>query len=387
MRFAWLCLVAGCAAGDPGDLSSTTTDVKLHDALAPGDFTQPIDRASIRALQTWLDDATFDTKWTTMISAPIELFGGADSMYHADLATLPKKKLPGHEVLCHGDGKFDNFGWTLVAGQGVFSDNDFDDADPCPVAADALRYLVATDLWFADPQLDDAALQAYVASVLDDSGVVAVDPTTEPDWADTRAKGLAKDTSGDKLVLGGEVQPALASEVAALQQLIATDTRLPPILIDAARDVRTDGGSAGWRRFWMLTDDGTGTRTIIELKEEGIPGPRFGRQHDQLDGNDRLDVLKQDWWDAADPLDHFTVDFLGSKFLVRDRLTRANPKPKKMTPAQITNMVQAEASMLGVRHRSGWGKVKRAALTAWLHDSAATLTARWRDVYTSAGGH
>ena len=57
-----------------------------------------------------------------------------------------------------------------------------------------------------------------------------------------------------------------------------------------------------------------------------------------------------------------------------------------MTSKQITNVIQAEASMLGVRHRSAWGDVKSKALTSWLRASAATLVSRWRATYTDAGG-
>ncbi len=387
-HLAVLVLASACAAGSPdAPISSTSEEVRLTPALVAGDFTRPLDKAAIRAPQTWLDDAAFETKWGSMIAAPIDLLGGADSGYFADLANLPRKRLPGREVLCHGDPKFDNFGWTEVEGTAVFSDNDFDDADFCPVAADILHYLVATELTFADPALDEAALQTYVATVVDSHAAVAIDPATTPDWASVHTKGLAKDTLGGKLALGGEVQPATAAEVAAVTALVATEWRLPPTLLDVARDVRIDGGSAGWRRFWLLAEDADGVRTIIELKESGIPGPQFGRQHDTLDGDARMEVLKLSWWDAFDDFDHYEVELLGSRFLVRDRLTRTNPKPNKLTAPQIENMVRAEASLLALQHRGGWGQIHAAELTTWLRASARTVTSRWRATYTAAGGH
>jgi hypothetical protein len=251
-----------------------------------------------------------------------------------------------------------------------------------------LRYLVATDLWFgADASLDAAALDAYVATVADPSAAVAVDATTEPDWATVRTKGLAKDTKGDTLTLGGEVQAATPYEVAAVRALAALDPRFPSTVLDVVRDVRTDGGSAGLRRFWLLTEDAGGVRTIVELKELTTPGTEFGRHAFTLDGPFRFDLLKPFWWGSADPGDHYTAYVLDGRFLVRDRFIRANPKPDKMTPAQITNMVQAEASILALRHRAAWGRrVKASALTLWLSASAATLTARWRAAYTAAGG-
>jgi len=386
MRFLPCIALAGCALGSGDATSTTDSDVKIGDALRLDEFTKHLDRRSIRALQFWIDDATFDLKWTTMTSAPIEFLGGASSMYYRDLKSLPSSRLPGHQTLCHGDPKLDNFGWQLVDGTGVFSDNDFDDAGYCPVAADALRYLVATDLWFADPSLDDLALEAYVDTVDHEDDAVAIDPTLEPTWADVRTKGLKKDTSGDTIVLGGEGQAATSDEIAAVTDLASTEWRFPPTVLDVTRDVRTDGGSAGLRRFWALTEDVDGTRTIIELKELTEPGTEFGRHADTLDGPDRFDVLKPYWWDSADELDHYQIELFGSRFLVRDRLIRANLKPDKMSRAQIENAVQAEASLLALHHRDAWGHVKKTQLRNWLRDSAETLTTRWRDAYTADGG-
>jgi hypothetical protein len=375
------------AHDDASDASSSTESLaSFPTPLDASELGQPLTKAGIRALETWVDDATFEAKWTSMTSAPIEFFGGADAAFHADLATLPTRRLPGQQALCHGDGKFDNFGWQLVDGQGVFSNNDFDDAGFCPVAADALRYLVATDLWFSDPALDAAALDAYVATVIDESAAVAIDPASEPDWSSVRTKGLTKSTSGDTLVLGGEVQAATPEEVLDVRALAAADPRFPSTVLDVTRNVRTDGGSAGLRRFWLLTQDDAGTRTIIELKELTTPGTEFGRHAFTLDGPYRFDWLKPFWWGSADLGDHFTTYTLGGRFLVRDRFIRANPKPDKMTPAQITNMVQAEASILALRNRSAWGRVRAPALRGWLEASATALTARWRTAYTAAGG-
>jgi hypothetical protein len=387
----WMCgaviaALVGCAqgGGDAADLEAGS--LKLPSALQASEFRQPLDKAAIRAPQTWLDDAAFEIKFASMITAPIELLGGASSAYHADLASLAAKRLPGDEVLCHGDPKIDNFGWTIVDGAGLFADNDFDDAGLCPVASDALRYLLATDLAFGDAALTAAALEAYVDTVADKGSATEIDPTTEPDWASVRTKGLAKDTHGDQIVLGGEVQAATASEVAAVRALAAADGRFPPTVLDVTRDVRTTGGSAGFRRFWLLTQDADGTRTIVEMKELGKPATEFGRHSGTLDGPDRMDTLKDFWWDTTTEPGHFGVDFLGARWLVRDRLTRTNPKPDKLTSAQLTNMVQAEASILARLHRKAWHKPKKSDLRAWLGDSTATLAARWRATYAAAGG-
>jgi len=380
------CPLSGCAQAGGDEAVLENGSLKLPSAIKPSDFRQRLDKRAIRALQTWLDDAAFEVKFASMLTAPLELLGGASSAYHADLAGLSAKKLPGDEVVCHGDPKIDNFGWTLVDGAGVFSDNDFDDAGFCPVAADALRYLLATDLAFDDPDLDAAALEAYVDTVADKGAATDVDPASEPAWDDVRSRGLAKDSHGDLITLGGEVQAATADEKAAVRALVAADARFPRTVLDVARNVRTTGGSAGFRRFWLLTQDARGTRTIIELKELGAPATELGRHSDTLDGADRFDVLKAFWWGAAAEADHFGVELLGSRWVARDRLTRTNPKPDKLSTRQLTNLVMAEASVMALRHRKAWNKVKKDDLRSWLRDSSATLVARWRATYAAAGG-
>lgn len=188
-------------------------------------------------------------------------------------------------------------------------------------------------------------------------------------------------------MLGGAVEPATTEESSAVRALATADARFPQTVLDVARDVRTDGGSAGLRRFWLLTEDEIATRTIVELKELTIPGTEFGRFSRTLDGADRFDVLKPYWWGATDDRDHFTVYVLGGRFLARDRLTRANLKPDKMSADQVTNAIQAEASILGMHHLRAWHRVKAGPLGDWLRDSAATLSARWRDAYAAALGH
>jgi hypothetical protein len=387
-RTIWILSIYLTACGptlpqDPADLAEEAA--KLPSSLSQHEFGPLPDRDSIRELQFWIDDATFDTKWTTMLATPIDFIGGSDSAFHADLATLPAKRLPGKEVLCHGDPKLDNFGWTLVDGAGVFSDNDFDDSGYCPVAADILRFIVATDLWFGDPDLDSAAIDAYVATVDDKDNAVTVDPSDEPAWADARAKKLAKETSGDLIVLGGEVQAATADEIAAVDQLV-DDWRFPPTILDVTRDVHSDGGSAGLRRFWALTEDYDGTRTIIELKELTIPGTELGRHSIDIDGPDRFDILKPYWWGSAAETDHYIVDMLDSRFVARDRMTRTNPDATKLSSKQLDNMIRAEASLLALRHRKAWGKVHDDDLTKWLTKSGRTLSDRWRAAYLAAGG-
>jgi hypothetical protein len=384
-----VCLLAAAACSaqhaEVPDGAAPVVDAGLPAPIAASDFPAALDEAFIRSPQTWLDDGAFATKWADMLTSPIAMFGGADSAFHADLASRAAA-LPGGEVLCHGDPKLDNFGWVEAGGAGLFSDGDFDDAGACPAAADVLRFLVATDLWFDDPALDDAALSAYVDALASPASAVAIDPSELPDWDAVRSDGVAKDTSKHHLVLGGEVQAASDDEIAAITALVAGDARFPTELEDVARDVRTTGGSAGLRRFWLLVDDPTHPETIVELKELATPGTEFGPHSTTYDGPDRFDVLKPFWWGVASPSDEFYVALLDGRFLARDKLARTSPDPAKLSAAQLENMLLAEASLMALRHAPAWTGTDPAALRAWLRASAATLAARWRAAYAAAGG-
>ncbi len=383
----WGCGPGAVSSTAPEPMSQSAAEaLKFPGGLVAEDFHDSIEKASIRARQRWLDDAAFELKWSAMLKAPIEFLGGANSTFHGDLKSAESSRMPGFETLCHGDPKLDNFGWLLVEGVGIFSDSDFDDAGFCPVAADALRYLVATNLWFNDPSLDTAALNAYVQTLRSDSNGVTVDGASEPSWADLHDKGLAKSTRGDSLVLGGEVQAATGNEVASVRALARGDSRFPTTVLDVARNVRVSGGSAGLRRFGVLTQTGAGVRTILELKELGAPGTESGLHSRTLDGPERFETLKHLWWHSAGEGDHFEVQLFGARFLVRDRLTRSNPKPDKLTPSQLTNMVQAEASLLARAHRGAWGRAKAEKIASWLAVSSVTVSQRWRAAYAAAGG-
>ncbi len=374
----------GSSSDAPPPLDAISADAGLPAPIAPGDFAQPLDKAFIRGLQTWIDDATFEVKWTAALATPIAFLGSTDSAFHADLARRAVA-LPGGEVICHGDAKLDNFGWIHVADTSVFSDVDFDDAGPCPAAADILHFLVATDLQFGSSVLDEAALSSYIATVTSPDTIVAIDPATVPTWDTLQSNGVDKDTHGTAIALGGEVQAATADERTAVTALVTADTRFPRTLLDIARDVKTDGGSAGLRRFWVLVEDAQHPRTIIELKELAKPGTELGPHTTTLDGPDRFDTLKPFWWNAAAPGDHFAVDLLGGHFVARDRYRRVSAKPTTLSAQQ--NALAAETSLMALRHRAAWAGSDPAALRTWLRESAATVTARWRAAYTAAGGH
>lgn len=382
------CLLLGCSnpasSVGPDAAPVDASTISLPPPIDPSDFGHALDRAYIRSFQTWIDDAAFDTKWAAMVTARSAFLGGADSAFHADLASR-STPLPGGEVLCHGDAKIDNFAWIHIDGQSVFSNGDFDDGGACPAAADILHFLVATDLFFGSPELDQAALDAYVAALASDA-TAPVFNLAAPRWDNVRMDGVDKATKNGQLSHGGEIEAASSQEVAAITSLVAGDARFPTQLVDVARDVVTIGGSAGLRRFWLLIEDAQHPRTIIELKELATPGTEFGPHSTTYDGADRFDVLKTYWWNAPVERDHFGVTLLNARFLARDRYARVSVDPTTLTFGEIESALRAEASLLGIKHRAAWSQYDIDALEAWLQASAVTLTTRWRTAYTLDGG-
>jgi hypothetical protein len=372
------------APASPDGPADVAPDAGFPAPIALGDFPHPLDKPFIRGLQTWIDDPTFEVKWTAALATPIDFLGSADSAFHADLASRTAA-LPGGDVLCHGDAKLDNFGWAFEDGTALFSDADFDDAGHCPAAADILHLVVATDLLFADPALDMQAIDAYVDTLRSAANAIAIDATTEPVWDTLRSKGVDKATHGDVLAIENNIVAATPDERTALAALVAGDARFPTTLVDVAREVRTDGGSAGLRRYWLLVEDAVHPRTIIELKELSPPGTEIGWHGTPLDGADRFDILKPFWWATPAPNDHFEVSVLAGTFVARDRFARDTLDPTALTTAQHANAIQAEASLLAIKHATAWlGDLS--LLESWLATSAQALTARWRQAYAVAGG-
>ena len=388
-----IAIAAGAACSRAPDADHAKPDAaRLADAardaagalpppIAAGDFPHALDMAFIRSLQTWIDDPTFALKWQDMQTSPISFLGGADSAYHADLASRAAP-LPGGEVICHGDPKLDNFGW--IAATAAFGNADFDDGGACPAAADILHFLVATDIQLSDATLDDAVLDAYIDTLGSDGAAVAVDPTTAPTFDDVRSAGVAKDTKNDHISLGGDVVAPGSDELAAVTALAGSDARFPSSLVDVAKDINTTGGSAGLRRFWLLVEDKSHPRTIIELKELAEPGTEFGPHSTTYDGDDRFDTLKPFWWQVDPAGDHFGVSLLGARFLARDKFGKVTPDATKIPASQTENFLLAETSQMAQRHRAAWTGVDPQALRAWLRASAQTLSARWLAAFDAA---
>ncbi len=58
------------------------------EAIQPSELAFPLGKASIRSLNSHLDDPTFEAKWSSLTKSPVDFFGGTSSSYFADIATL-----------------------------------------------------------------------------------------------------------------------------------------------------------------------------------------------------------------------------------------------------------------------------------------------------------
>ncbi|MBS2023912.1 MAG: DUF2252 family protein [Deltaproteobacteria bacterium] len=377
-----------CAGTSAFDATEDDARTPAPSALTAADFKAPLDRALIRKSNFFVDDATFDARWTAAHTDALSFFRAFAPAYHLDLAQVKAAHVPGGEDLCLGDAHPENFGFQdLGSGDTIFAPNDFDDSGYCPVAFDALRFFTALRLQTGDVALVSDAVDQYVAVLQDAKAETTVDGALFPDFAKVHKKQLGKETSGDKfdLALDPELGAATAAQKADVAALLKSDARFKPwTLLDVAVRSKPDGGSADLARLWLLVDHGpTGERTIVELKPEVPAGVEQGRHSKVLRTKTRLATLEQAFWGDTLADDQFDVPFEGGRWLVRDRLSRKSISLADLTAAQVRSMVFAEASQLALLHAKGLSAVKRPGTGDWLLLSSATLATRWTNSFAS----
>jgi len=357
-------------------------------AIAPGELTGALDRAALRATNPDIDDAAFDAKWSAAIADPFAFFRAFAAAYHADLAALDASRVPGGEALCVGDAHPENFGWMRIGDDDVFAVNDFDDAGYCPVAFDAVRYFVALSLAEDDDGLTQSAIERYVDTVKDGSRAVTIDHGLAPSWSKVRSKGLSNATDGDAFILGDATGLAAVTpeERDTLAAFVAGDARLDGAVVrDAAAFTKTDGGSAGLLRYWLLADP-SGDATILELKAVVKPGVEWGRHTRTLSFEQRFATLKKAFWGKSAKKDTFGVDLFGRQFMLRDRLIRQSTKLGDLDDATLAQVVGVEASQLALAHAGALTSIKKDPLRAWLIGTTSTLASRWKTAWQVARG-
>ena len=361
------------------------------DARTPGleaaDFAGPITKPFLRSTNAYLTDEAFEKKWQASLASAVLFVRAYPGAYHADLAKVPEKRIPGTEGVCFGDAHPDNFGFLSISGTTKYVYNDLDDSGYCSPAADTARWLAVVRLSY--PSQADAALSQYVDASFDPSRAVPIAASLVPDLVDVADKALDKATSRGLLKLESDVVAPTAAERAELTRVVGAEARTSSFTVrDAAVRLCDEGGSGGLRRYWVLVDRPGTTRTILELKESVTPGADLGRHTQTLTPSNRLAVLTQALWGSTPADDYFYVTAFGARFLVRDRLPRKSVDLAALSAAEQEGVLRAQASYMASVHGASWrGSGRpRDEVRAWLDKSGAALAARWQSAHTTLKG-
>jgi hypothetical protein len=376
-----LAACSGATDASTEESAESVSDAKssFPPALSSADFTETLDRATLRATAPELSDADFAVKWTAALDDAFSFYRSFPAAYYQDLGTIAASRVPGAETVCAGDPHPDNFGW-LDEGGVFFGLNDFDDSGDCPVAFDALRFLAGTELDFGSSKLTADALASYVASVTSGKPDTKVDSSLAPSFSKATKKTLAADVDGSSFVLSSDTKLSTLDDDtrAAALAWFAQEPRLAgATVLDLAAYDHASGGSAELPRVWLLLDR-DGTQDILELKTEVEPGVEWGRHTHVVEGATRMSVLEGVYWPTTPADDSFLVTFGGSTWLARSRLARIDTGIDSLKSKDQKNELLAAASQLGVAHAAAWKGVSSKNLTAWLSASADVVAARWK---------
>ncbi len=347
---------------------------------------QPLDRAAIRSSDDFLSDGTFDRKWSAALESPLLFFRSFPSAYYRDLRGIAARGVPGGQGIILGDPHPENFGFVKSPGGTEFVFNDFDDSGRGPVAIDALRYFTALRLAYPDkPHVFAKTLDAYVEAVRH-ATIVLPPISVQPQWSDIRAENLRKFTSGDGFVSNerNRLSPASSKTTALVRSLVEKDERFGSArVLDVAHRERDYGGSGGLQRIWVLTERKGESPRILELKEEGPPATD-ALVGETLRPSNRIATLKRAFLTHPPSDDLFTVDLVGTRFLVRDRSHMASVPIEELSKEDRNDLLRAQVSVMGNVHRTGWAGVDEQAMRQWLDGSSDTLAGRWIKAFEKA---
>ena len=178
---------------------------------------------------------------------------------------------------CVGDAHLENFGVLLDdQGETIFAMNDMDDAGPCPLYSDFVRFLTSALLF--DEKMDlDPLVKVYEDAVMGDA----------PSYSKLIRK-IAKDAEDERYLNFGKndqqylereegSQELSAEELRTLAQVLSSALHAKTTILDSFKMKKASGGSGGLTRIRarISYNDGTGKKprtTTYEFKQLQRPG-------------------------------------------------------------------------------------------------------------------
>ena len=333
-------------------------------------------KKTFRKLSPTLTRGEFDAKFQRALEAPANLVRSYAGVFWRLSRKSPPRKQLGGVGPAFGDAHHENFAFVRVGNKTIYAVSDFDDGGRAPVSEDAAHYFTELRLKFGK-KVVRRAIEQYAAAVADPAAEVAIDPSLEPDWADTTKKDLERTIKGKKFryAQNPDLRPARRADLGDIQAAVAADPRLSKLQIhDVAEMIRTQGGSAGLARYWLLVEPaGGGPRRTIELKEMGRPGVAESGVAQEMNAKKRLSSLKRTLWRSSVQSDWYPIDVGGVPYLVRDRHGVEKVDLTKLDSKGVLGVIRAQASYMASVHRKAWGSVPAAEIEQYLEERSATM--------------
>lgn len=341
-------------------------------------------KKTYRTLSPTLTRAEFDAKFQRGLEAPANLVRSYAGVFWRMSKKSPPKRPLGGIGKVFGDAHHENFGFVRLGNRTIYAVTDFDDAGEGQVSEDAAHYFTELRLQFGK-KLARKVIEQYAAAVADPSAEVAIDPSLAPSWADTTRKDLARTIKGKRFRYGQnpDLRPARKAERADIEAAVAADPQLSRLQIhDVAEMIRTQGGSAGLARYWVLVEPaGGGARRTIEIKQLGTPGVAESGVPQEANAETRLTTLKQALWRTRAQRDWYPIDVGGVPYLVRDRHGVEKVNLDQLGAKGRLAVFRAQASYMASVHRTSWGKATAREIEDYLDERSRDMAAAYEGAH------
>lgn len=224
-----------------------------------------LEKKFLRASYAHLDEATFETKFQLSLERPLLFYRSYVNSFYSETQIKGHLNTAG---TCMGDAHPENFGFISFNKIPYYVFNDIDDSGNCPIGLDVLRYFAALKLTdISDHDFEKLAhlFEAYAAGNKQEKFNFKL-----PDLIRANEKNLKKNTDGDKFLSRENLEPLGKSEKQRI--ITALKGQVPGLeILDIASYTKSDGGSGGLKRYWLIVKSANGHRELIEFKEQVSP--------------------------------------------------------------------------------------------------------------------
>ena len=328
-----------------------------------------------------IDSGAFETKFKLAAEGgPLLFLRSFVTTFYTDLKDI---KGAGPIGTSFGDAHLENFGFVIFADGPHYVYNDFDDAGPCPIGLDILRYLTSVRLYEKDnPKEAERLARRYIQIVYGEEKAESLDEAFHFDSKKKKKKNLERYTSKGLFLASPELSRAMPSDLGKIKAMFLNSTPLNSFKVhDVAISGKEVGGSAGLDRLWILVD-GTiaGDSDILECKQLIAPGTAAGNWGEIPKA--RLEWLTRELWPSFKPVDHVETVLNNVPFLLRSR-TKGSLELADFSEKDREKLYKTQIGIVATHHLKIWDnwevkkKVSAEAMEEWLNANSEFLAERY----------